>query len=521
MEKNVRYGFSPCHKSMQLAQLITALHSKEVKGTTLLDVKHLSHNSKAVGNDGLFVALKGSRSNGHTYVAEAIASGARAVIVEEDTEVGAGVTVIRVPDTRVALALLADCFYGHPSQKLTVIGVTGTNGKTTTTYLIESILKEAGYRPGVIGTVDYRFAEEHRPAPNTTPNPLDLQAIISEMAEARVTHLVIEVSSHALEQHRVEAIDFDVAVFTNLSAEHLDYHGTMEDYARAKELLFSYYLPRSRKEKTCALINYDDAIGKALCTVTRAPMLRYGIKEGIEIRLKEMTLRHDGSSLLVATPQGEIELHAALIGSFNCANILAALGVALTQQIPLATIRRGIAGVQHIPGRLERVPNSDGLTILIDYAHTSDALVQVLSTLRALKPKRLITVFGCGGDRDTSKRGPMGNEATRRSDITIITSDNPRTEDPLGIIQQIEAGIDKAAIATLRQLELTGTEHNHPGYAIIPDRREAIRAALALTKPGDILLIAGKGHEDYQIIGNQKYHFSDREEVASALSRRS
>jgi len=504
---------------MQLAQLITALHSKKVKGTTLINIKHLSHNSKSAGQDGLFVALKGSHSNGHDFVAEAIASGARAVIVEEDTEAGAGVTVIKVPDTRIALALVADCFYEHPSEQLTVIGVTGTNGKTTTTYLIESILKEAGYRPGVIGTVEYRFGEHHRPAPNTTPNPLDLQAIIREMVEAHVTHLIIEVSSHALEQHRVEALNFDVAVFTNLSAEHLDYHGTMENYARAKELLFSYYLNQSRKEKTYALINYDDALGKSLCTITHAQLLRYGIKEGIEIRMKGMTLNHDGLSLQVITPQGEIELHSALIGSFNSANILAALGVALTQHIPLATIKRGIASLQHIPGRLERVPNSKGLTILIDYAHTSDALVQVLNTLRDLKPKRLITVFGCGGDRDTTKRGPMGKEATRRSDIAIITSDNPRTEDPLDIIKQIEAGIDKAAIATLRQLELAGTEHNHPGYAIIPDRREAIRAAVSLTKPGDILLIAGKGHEDYQIIGNQKYHFSDREEVSGALSR--
>jgi UDP-N-acetylmuramoyl-L-alanyl-D-glutamate--2,6-diaminopimelate ligase len=231
-----------------------------------------------------------------------------------------------------------------------------------------------------------------------------------------------------------------------------------------------------------------------------------------------MALNHSGTFLRVMTPAGEVELRSSLIGSFNCENILAALGVALTQNIPLPVIRQGIARLTHIPGRLEQVPNSRGLTILIDYAHTSDALAQVLNTLRTLGPKRLITVFGCGGDRDTTKRGPMGDEATRRSDITIITSDNPRTENPQDIIEQIEAGIDKKAIAKLTRQALSENGHR-PGYAIIPDRREAIGMAVSLSKPGDILLIAGKGHEDYQIIGNKRYQFSDREEVSSALSR--
>ena len=503
---------------MQLAQLINALSSREVRGTTLVDIKHLSHDSKNVGADGLFVALKGSHSDGHDFVEEAIASGARALIVEEETGAGGDVTVIKVPDTRIALAEVADCFFGHPSRQLTVIGITGTNGKTTTTFLVESILKEAGYRPGVIGTIDYRFGDTCRPAPNTTPNALVLQSIMKEMVDARITHLIIEVSSHALEQHRVEHLDFDVAVFTNLSAEHLDYHGSMENYGRSKQLLFGRYLPRSSKGKKFALINYDDDFGKALCTVGKAQLLRYGIREGIEISVQDMALNHSGTSLRVMTPAGEVELRSSLIGSFNCENILAALGVALTQNIPLPVIRQGIARLTHIPGRLEQVPNSRGLTILIDYAHTSDALAQVLDTLKALGPKRLITVFGCGGDRDTTKRGPMGDEATRRSDITIITSDNPRTENPHDIIEQIEAGIDKKAIAKLTRQALSENGHR-PGYAIIPDRREAIGTAVSLSKPGDILLIAGKGHEDYQIIGNKRYQFSDREEVSTALSR--
>jgi len=234
--------------------------------------------------------------------------------------------------------------------------------------------------------------------------------------------------------------------------------------------------------------------------------------------VQDLALDHSGTSLRVMTPSGAVEIRSSLIGSYNSENILAALGAALTQNIPLPVISRGIAGLQHIPGRLEQVPNGRGLTILIDYAHTSDALAQVLDTLRALGPKRLITVFGCGGDRDTTKRGPMGDEATRRSDITIITSDNPRTENPQDIIEQIEAGIDKKAIARLTRQALIENGHN-PAYAVIPDRREAIRTAVSLSKPGDILLIAGKGHEDYQIIGTTRHQFSDREEVSSALSR--
>jgi UDP-N-acetylmuramoyl-L-alanyl-D-glutamate--2,6-diaminopimelate ligase len=503
---------------MQLAELINALSRSNVKGTTLVDIKQLSHDSKQVGADGLFVALKGAHRNGHAFVAEAIASGARAVIVEEETVAGGDVTVITVPDTRIALAEAADCFFGHPSRHLTVIGITGTNGKTTTTFLVESILKQAGYRPGVIGTIDYRFGDTCRPAPNTTPNALVLQGIVKEMVDAGVTHLIIEVSSHALEQHRVEHLDFDVAVFTNLSAEHLDYHGSMENYGRSKQLLFSHYLPRSSKGRKYALINYDDDFGKTLCTVSKSQLLRYGIREGIEISVKDMSLNHSGTFLRVQTPAGDVELRSSLIGSFNCENILAALSVAITQNIPLPVISQGITRLTRIPGRLEQVPNSRGLTILIDYAHTSDALAQVLDTLRALGPKRLITVFGCGGDRDTTKRGPMGDEATRRSDITIITSDNPRTENPQDIIEQIEAGIDKKAITKLTRQTL-GANGHHPGYVIIPDRREAIGTAVGLSKPGDILLIAGKGHEDYQIIGTTRHRFSDREAVSSALSR--
>jgi UDP-N-acetylmuramoyl-L-alanyl-D-glutamate--2,6-diaminopimelate ligase len=502
---------------MQLAQLIEGLQIKDVHGTLTSDIKHISHNSKRIGCDCLFVALKGSRENGHDYIPQAIASGATALIVEEDTPVDKDVTIIKVPDARVALAVVADCFYQHPSRKLTVIGITGTNGKTTISYLLESILKESGYHPGVIGTIDYRFGKHHQAASHTTPNVLDLQMIMKEMLDAKTSHLILEVSSHALEQHRVEAVNFDIAVFSNLSAEHLDYHGTMERYGKAKELLFTHYINQSSKEKTYAVINYDDPLGKILCARTNAQLFRYGSKEGIELTVKDTTLTSDGLSFLVNTPQGEVKLNSSLIGTFNIANILAALGAAMAQDIPLDIIRRGIRQVKSIPGRLERIPNEIGLTILVDYAHTNDALEHVLATLGDLHPRRLITVFGCGGDRDKTKRGPMGDTATRKSNLTIITSDNPRTEDPHDIIEQIKAGIDHSMTTYFEVHSLTDADHCS-GYSIIADRRAAIRTAVNLTKPGDILLVAGKGHEDYQIIGNQKYHFSDREEITHALS---
>ena len=502
---------------MQLAHLIEGLQTKHIQGSIHRDIKDLSFNSKKIGTNCLFVALKGTRANGHDFIPEALASGAQALMVEEETHTDNDITIITVPDTRIALAHVADCFYQHPSHKLTVIGITGTNGKTTISYLVESILQEAGCNPGVIGTIDYRFGNHHRAAPNTTPNALDLQKIMKEMVDDKVSHLIAEVSSHSLDQHRVEKLNFDVAVFTNLSPEHLDYHHTLEQYAAAKKLLFTYYLDQSIKDKTLAVINCTDPLGTSLCNATKAQVLCYGISEEAEIRAEHSTFTRDGLSMRVATPQGNVEIHSSLIGAYNSENILAAVGIALTQDIPLETIRKGIAQVKYIPGRLERVPNAMGLTILIDYAHTSDALDHVLTVLRSLCTGRLITVFGCGGDRDKTKRGPMGDTAARKSDLAIITSDNPRTEDPLDIIEQIQEGIDQTSSTyyALNELKEAG-----PGraYTVIPQRRAAIRTAVRLTKPGDILLVAGKGHEDYQIIGTTRYHFSDREEIIEALT---
>ena len=519
MIEDVGSGFNPYHKSMHLLELIEGLEIKEVKGDTHIDIKGITHNSKNIGDDHLFVAIKGSQKDGHNYLAEATSSGARAAIVEENQEVIKGVTIIKVPDTRIALAQISDYFYQHPSHKLKVIGITGTNGKTTTSYLLESILKAAGYSPGVIGTIDYRFGRHHQDAFNTTPNSLDLQRIMKEMVDANISHLILEVSSHALEQHRVEGLNFDVVVFTNLTPEHLDYHRSIENYSKAKELLFTYYISQSSKEKTYAVINCDDSLGKFLCTVTPSQLFRYGLREGVEIKLKDFRLRDDGLSALVTTPDEEFHIRSSLLGTFNLSNILAAASVAITQEIPNNAITKGIANLATVPGRLERIRNKYNLTILVDYAHTRDALDHVVTMLRSLCQRRLITVFGCGGDRDKTKRGPMGNIATRKSDLTIITSDNPRSENPMAIIDQIEAGVDHSIAKKYHLQELTGINY-FKGYLTIADRREAIRRAVSLVQPGDILLITGKGHEDYQIIGSQKYHFSDREEIREALKLR-
>jgi len=519
MIKDVGSGSNPYHESMQLLKLIEGLETKEVKGDIHIDIKGIAHNSKNIEHDYLFVAIKGSQKDGHNYLAQAISSGARAAIVEENQEVREGVTIIKVPDTRIALARISDHFYQHPSSKLKVIGITGTNGKTTTSYLLESILKAAGYHPGIIGTIDYRFGGHYQEAFNTTPNSLELQRIIREMVDANTSHLILEVSSHALQQHRVEGLNFDVVVFTNLTSEHLDYHGSIENYSKAKELLFTYYINQSSKEKTYSVINHDDPMGKFICTVTPSQLFRYGLREGIEIKVKNSRMRSDGLSALVTTPDGEFHIHSSLLGNFNLSNILAAVGVALTQEIAPSAIKKGIANLTTVPGRLEKISNKDDLTILVDYAHTSDALDHVLTMLKSLCPRRLITVFGCGGDRDKTKRGPMGNIATKKSDLTIITSDNPRTEDPMAIIEQIEAGIDHSFAKKYRLEELTGINH-FQGYLIIADRREAIRTAVSIVQSGDILLITGKGHEDYQIIGSQKYPFSDRKEIKDDLQLR-
>jgi UDP-N-acetylmuramoyl-L-alanyl-D-glutamate--2,6-diaminopimelate ligase len=464
------------------------------------------------------VAVKGQDLDGHRFIDNAIDSGARAVVRSDGAtfESDPPVTTVLVPDSRRAAATVCANFYAHPSEKVKLIGVTGTNGKTTTTVLLESIFTEAGFSAGVIGTLSYRFPGKMTTAIQTTPGPPELHKWLQMMVDHQVTYVAMEVSSHGLDQHRVDQCRFEAAVFTNLTSEHLDYHGNLESYLGAKEKLFLPF-PEGphRSAPSFAIVNVDDRAGTHICAKTPSQTLTYGLKSKADITADRLRFTSQGLSATVMTPWGSFPVHSHLIGEMNLYNILAATGAALTQEVPFEHIQRGINRVSIIPGRLEKIENPLGAAIYVDYAHTPDALTRVLSTMKALTPGRMITVFGCGGDRDRSKRPLMGKATAQLSHLFIITSDNPRTEDPNKIIEEIEAGAK----------QVTGVERfsrddvspiPSPGYVIEPDRRQAIRKAICLARPGDTVLIAGKGHEDYQLIGGQRIHLDDREEARKA-----
>ncbi len=500
-----------------MKDLISALSRKEIRGDAAVEVKGLAYHSGAVQEGFLFAAIRGLKEDGTQYVPDALARGARALLLDRPLEVQGAVQVI-VPDVREALARLASAFYGDPSSSLVLIGITGTNGKTTTSYLLESILAADGKRVGVMGTVNYRFQDRVFPAPTTTPESLDLQKNLRAMREAGVTHAVLEVSSHSLDLQRVRGCDFDVALFTNLTRDHLDYHGSMEEYFRAKQLLFTQGLRESRKEKRFAVLNGDDPKGEELARFARGTVLRYGIERRAEIWPQSFEEGAEGLSFRLTTPRGSLEGESALIGRHNLYNILAAVSAGEVLGVSQQAMVTGVAGLKRVPGRMERVPGDDGIHVFVDYSHTPDALERALETLQKVRSGRLIVVFGCGGDRDRGKRPEMGSVAAAGSDLAVITSDNPRTEDPLKIIEEIERGTQRTGRKRYEVSRLSNG-WDAPGYAVIPDRREAIRRAIGAARPGDIVLIAGKGHEDYQILGTRKIHFDDREEAAEALTR--
>lgn len=482
------------------------------------EVTGIKYNSKEIVPSDVFVCLSGQHTDGILYIDEAVKNGAICIVADKQVEYKNGnILYILVEDTKVALAKLASNFYGNPSKKMLLIGVTGTNGKTTITYLLESIFREAGYNPAVIGTINYRFNNKIYESKNTTPFSSDLQKLLYEMYVSGINVVMMEVSSHALSQGRVLECDFDVAVFTNLTPEHLDYHKDMEEYFLAKSILFKN-LNKEKKEifknsalgnKVC-VINYDDNYGKRLMEMlSDKEVLLYckGSKNGNgKNKFKAVNIKYfkDKTQFEVQRNDNKIFIETQLIGEFNVYNILASYAVAYSQGIEESIIVNGIKKVTHIPGRLEQIYTPKGYTVIIDYAHTPDSLQKVILTLKQIPHKRLIVVFGCGGDRDRSKRPIMGSIATALSDYVIITSDNPRTEDPYKIILDIEVGIKKS---------------KNTNYEIIVDRKEAIFKALSLAKEGDIVLLAGKGHENYQIIGNKKIHFDEREIINNFLKR--
>ena len=479
-------------------------------------INGIYYRAQDVQPGGLFVAIKGFAADGHDYIAQAVDRGAVAVVCEHPPAVDA--VVLPVINSRKALATLAADFYGRPSEHMTVIGITGTNGKTTTSYLIESILQAAGLRTGVIGTINYRYGGRIFDNPVTTPESLDLQRILADMWAAGVTHAVMEVSSHALDLFRVHGCAFDIGVFTNFSQDHLDYHQDMARYWACKQRLFSESLPASAAIKaTRAVINCQDPKGRELTGDLTVPFLTTGQGAGYDIGVFSARFDLDGITARLRTPQGEMEMHSPLVGRHNLENILNAAGAGISLELPPETIGTGIGRLQSVPGRLERVPNAQQRYVYVDYAHTPDALENALLALRGLTAERIVCVFGCGGDRDRAKRPQMGAIAGRLCDLAVVTSDNPRTEAPDQIIQSIVEGVESVCKVRYTPAELADG-FNSKGYVVEPDRRQAIRLAIGVSRPGDTILIAGKGHEPYQIVGQKRLPFNDRQEAAQAMA---
>ncbi len=482
-------------------------------------VRGVTYDSRAVAPGDLFVALRGGSHDGHDYLDQAVELGAVALLVESLPEgFGGEVAVATVPDTRRALAPVACAFYGHPSRELRLIGVTGTNGKTSTTSLVESMLRAAGVHSGVIGTVGVRFDGETLRAVNTTPESLDLQRTLRAMRTRGVEAVAMEVSSHGLSLGRVEGCRFAVAAITNVTQDHLDFHETMEAYRDAKLRLFSDHL----EPGAAAVVNLDDPSAPAFLAAARAAGARplrvtrtAGVEAEVRVRAAESSL--EGTRAEIELPHGPLAVELPLVGDFNVENLAVAVGVAVALELAPEAIARGVAACPQVPGRTERVGSgrTDEPTVLVDYAHTPDAVEKLLRTIRPLAARRLVTVFGCGGDRDRSKRPLMAQAVARFSDRTVATSDNPRTEDPREILRDVERGLDK-----LVRVEPDALDATEGSYAVVVDRREAIALAIRTARPGDIVLLVGKGHEDYQIIGRERLPFDDREEAARALRRR-
>lgn len=502
---------------MKLSELLQSIECTKINSSYDPEITGIHYDSRTVKPGGLFFALKGVSADGHLFIPAAIANGAVAVVGEDDMVFTDMVAVVKTADSRNAMAMAAAVFYGDPTATAPLIGITGTNGKTTTTYLLEGILNAAELPAAVLGTISYRFGDMKLESTHTTPESTELQAALRELAAAGAQSFVMEVSSHSLEQKRVDGCHFDVGIFSNLTRDHLDYHGSMENYLHSKQRLFSELLrPDSLKPLRLAAVNMDDGYGEAVRDAAVCPVITFGSESGNDIYGVGIKFSVQGISGEIRTPKGSFFFASKLLGRFNFSNILAAVSAGVALDLPLSAIKSGIEGHLPVPGRLERVANERSVTCLVDYAHTGDALENVLTTIKEIATGRIITVFGCGGDRDNGKRPIMGEIAAKLSDLAIVTSDNPRTEEPLQILQQIKAGITPLGIREYLQNDLA-PGFTEKGFTVCENRRDAIRLAATLAKPGDIILLAGKGHEDYQIIGTTKQHFDDREEAAAAL----
>ena len=490
---------------MQLQTLLSKVPTRAVRGSLDVEITSVCYDSRQAKPGALFVALRGERVDGHDYLAQAIAQGAAGVVVEHEAgAVPAHVACAEVTSTRAVMPVLAGAFYHQPASKLRLCGVTGTNGKTTTTYLLKHICERAMLRCGLLGTVRYEIGDEIVPSTHTTPQSLDLQALLARMRDAGCKAAVMEVSSHALAQDRIGGVEFDAAIFTNLTQDHLDFHGSLQAYFDAKARLFTDILPQQTKKRPVAVVNIDDRYGAELCQ--RLPknlrLVTYGVGNRADFRASNFKTEAAGTSYQLDAQERSYLVRLPLIGRFNVYNSLAALAASSAMGVQLRAAVMSLATAPAVPGRVQLVPAKRNYQVYVDYAHTDDALSNVIRTLRELNPRRLIVVFGCGGDRDKSKRPLMGRAAEQGADLSIITSDNPRSEDPTAIIRDIRKG------------------YQGDNYEVVVDRREAIERAVTLAQPRDIILIAGKGHENYQQFAHTTITFDDVQVAKAAIEAR-
>jgi UDP-N-acetylmuramoyl-L-alanyl-D-glutamate--2,6-diaminopimelate ligase len=494
---------------MTLAQLQGSGVGGRITGSAAQLVSGVRHDSRRATAGDLFVAVPGENHDGARFVDDALGRGAVAVMAEQPLAVE--VPQITVPDARVGLARAAELVYGAPTSTLRTIGITGTNGKTTTAYLLKQAIEGASAKPALIGTTGLVVAGIERPSLHTTPEADDISRFARHALDSGATHLVLEVSSHGLAMHRADALNFQVAAFTNLSRDHLDFHENMERYAETKARLFTELTP------THAVIHVDDPYGARLAARLSGSVIRCSRRPGsdAEIVATEWSATRAGIRAVVATPTGSVDLRSPMLGEHNLENLMVALGCAYALGLDLTAVARAWESAGGSPGRLERVAHPHDVAVLVDYAHTPDALRRVLGTMRAVTPKRLIVVFGAGGDRDKGKRPEMGRVGVQNADLCILTSDNPRTEDPQRILDGVEAGAKEHGGARVEPAALPGAS---TGYCVMVDRRDAITAAIGAARAGDTVLLAGKGHETYQIIGAERTHFDDREEARAAIA---
>ena len=496
------------HTGQKLSRLILGLPVTNILGTMDRDIREIVYDSRKAGPDSLFVAVPGGTCDGGSFIKDAIAKGASAFITQTPLDSLNGfdlgsrdVTALSVEDSRKALSIVSASFYRRPSERLALTGITGTNGKTTTSYILEALLGAQGVQTGVIGTINYHFGAKKCSAPVTTPESLDLNRILDAMIEEKIENCFLEVSSHALHQSRVHDMQFKVGIFTNLSRDHLDFHGDMESYKNAKKKLF---LDNRVQQQ---IFNIDDSVGREFAGEFKTDSFTTGIDSNADFKAENIVLTKSGCQFILKTPFGAGEIHSNLLGRHNVHNLLSAAAGAMVQDVSLEKVQEVFRHIQPIPGRFESIENNLGFSVLVDYAHTDDALCNAISAAKAFTKGKLIVVFGCGGDRDKGKRKAMGQAVLNEADFSIITSDNPRTEDPEQIIGDILQGVPSSA-------------RKGDDYATIINRKEAIEHAIHLAGKNDLVLIAGKGHEDYQILATQTIHFDDREVARSALRKR-